>query len=168
MNLIKRKYIMGFFTADLCDDFSDKTEVLGPDYKSYGGNAKFKGEVITVKLDKNNKDLAAFLKNNNGSGKVVIVDVNMRYFAVVGDNLMKFASDNKYEGIIVNGYVRDTVTTKEFDIGLIAKGTCPRKYIPVQDGLINVPITIDNVEIHSGDYVYVDPDGIVICKEKLV
>ena len=159
---------MGFFTADLCDNFSDKTEVLGAGFNSYGGNKKFKGEVITVKLDKNNKDLAEFLKSNNGIGKVVIVDVNMRYFAVVGDNLMKFASDNKFEGIIVNGYVRDTVTTKEFDIGLVAKGTCPRKYIPVQDGKINVPLVIDGIEINSGDYVYVDPDGIVICKEKLV
>ena len=126
---------------------------------------KFKGEVITVKLDKNNKDLATFLKNNNGTGKVVVVDVNMRYFAVVGDNLMKFATDNKYEGIIVNGYVRDTVTTKEFNIGLVAKGTCPRKYIPVQDGQIGVPLVIDDVEINSGDYVYVDPDGIVTGKQ---
>ena len=33
--------------------------------------------------------------------------------------------------------------------------------------LINVPITIDNVEIQSGDYVYVDLDGIVICKKKI-
>ena len=159
---------MGFFTADLCDNFSDKTEVLGPDFKSYGGNVKFKGEVITVKLDKNNKDLAAFLKNNNGLGKVVVVDVNMRYFAVVGDNLMKFATDNKYEGIVVNGYVRDTVTTKDFDTGLVAKGTCPRKYIPVQDGLFGVPLVIDGVEIYPGDYIYVDVDGIVISKEKLV
>ena len=159
---------MGFFTADLCDNFSEKTDVLGPDFKSYGGKRKFKGQIVTVKLDKNNKDLAQLLKNQEGIGKVVVVDVDMKYFAVVGDNLMKFASDNKYEGIIVNGYVRDTVTTKEFDVGLIAKGTCPRKYIPVQDGLINVPIIIDDVEIHAGDYVYVDPDGIVICKEPLV
>jgi len=159
---------MGFFTADLCDNFSDKTEVLGANFQSYGGNRKFKGEVVTVKLDRNNKDLATLLKETNGIGKVVIVDVNMRYFAVVGDNLMKFASDNKYEGIIVNGYVRDTVTTREFDIGLIAKGTCPRKYIPVQEAQINVPITIDDVEINAGDFVYVDPDGIVISKEKLV
>jgi regulator of ribonuclease activity A len=158
---------MGFFTADLCDNFSDKTEVLGADFKSFGGNKKFKGEVVTIKLEKNNKDLAEFLKNTNGVGKVVIVDVNMRYFAVVGDNLMKFANDNKFEGIIVNGYVRDTVTTREFDLGLIAKGTCPRKYIPVQDGQLNIPIIIDDVEINSGDYVYVDPDGIVISKEKL-
>ncbi len=159
---------MGFFTADLCDSYSDKVEILGPDFKSYGGSKKFKGEVVTVKLDKNNKDLAKLLRDTDGTNKVVIVDVNMRYFAVVGDNLMKFASDNKYEGIIVNGYVRDTVTTKEFDVGLVAKGTCPRKYIPTQDGLINVPIVVDDVDIKSGDYVYVDTDGIVICKEKLV
>ena len=159
---------MGFFTADLCDEFSDKTEVLGPDFKSYGGSVKFRGTAITVKLDKNNKDLAVLLKDEDGKGKVVIVDVDKKYYAVVGDNLMKFASDNNYEGIIVNGYVRDTVTTKEFDLGLIAKGTCPRKYIPVQEGQLNVPLVIDGIEINSGDYVYVDPDGIVLCKEKLI
>ena len=43
---------MGFFTADLCDVFSNKTEVLGANFQSYGGNRKFKGEVITIKLDK--------------------------------------------------------------------------------------------------------------------
>ena len=32
---------MGFFTADLCDNFSDKTEVLGANFQSYGGNRKF-------------------------------------------------------------------------------------------------------------------------------
>ena len=160
---------MSIHTADLCDENKDKKiAVLSAKFKNYGGLKEFSGEIVTVKLDKNNKDLATLLKETNGVGKVVIVDVNMRYFAVVGDNLMKFASDNKFEGIIVNGYVRDTVTTKEFDVGLIAKGTCPRKYIPVQDGLINVPIIIDDVEIHAGDYVYVDPDGIVISKEKLV
>ncbi len=159
---------MGFFTADLCDEYSDKTEVLGPDFKSYGGSKKFQGEVITVKLDKNNKDLAVLLRDNEGLGKVVVVDVDVKYFAVVGDNLMKFASDNKYEGIIVNGYVRDTETTKEFDVGLLAKGTCPKKYIPVQEGEINVSITIDGVQINEGDYVYADPDGIVITKEKIV
>lgn len=159
---------MGFFTADLCDEYSDKTEVLGPDFKSYGGSKKFQGEVITVKLDKNNKDLAVLLRDNEGLGKVVVVDVDVKYFAVVGDNLMKFASDNKYEGIIVNGYVRDTETTKEFDVGLLAKGTCPKKYIPVQEGEINVGITVDDVQINKGDYVYADPDGIVITKEKIV
>jgi len=159
---------MEFFTADLCDEFSDKTEVLGPDFKSYGGSVKFSGSVITVKLDKNNKDLAALLRDKKGEGKIVVVDVDKQYYAVVGDNLMKFASDNKYVGIIVNGYVRDTINTKNFNVGLMAIGTCPKKYIPVQDGQINVPLSIDGVEISEGDYIYADCDGIVVTKEKLI
>ena len=159
---------MEFYTADLCDDFSEKTEVLGPDFKSYGGSVKFSGLVITVKLDKNNKDLAVLLRDKEGEGKVVVVDVDKKYYAVVGDNLMKFASDNKYVGIIVNGYVRDTANTKDFNVGLFAIGTCPKKYIPVQEGQINVPLTIDGVDIVEGDFIYADCDGIVITKEKLV
>ncbi len=159
---------MEFFTADLCDEFSLKTEVLGPDFKSYGGSVKFKGTAITVKLDKNNKDLAVLLRDKKGEGKVVVVDVDKKYYAVVGDNLMKFASDNKYAGIIVNGYVRDTVNTKDFNVGLLAIGTCPKKYIPVQEGQINITLNIDGVEINEGDYIYADADGIVITKEELV
>ena len=159
---------MEFFTADLCDEFSEKTEVLGPDFKSYGGSVKFEGSAITVKLDKNNKDLAVLLRDEKGEGKVVVVEVQRKYFAVVGDNLMKFASDNNYAGIIVNGYVRDTVNTKDFNVGLFAIGTCPKKYIPVQEGQINVPLNIDGVDIKQGDYIYADADGIVVTKEKLV
>lgn len=159
---------MGFFTADLCDEYPELTDVLGPNFKSYGGNKKFSGKVVTIKLDKNNKVLAEYLKNNNGSNIIVVVDVEEKYFAVVGDNLMKFASDNKFEGIIVNGYVRDTVTTKEFDVGLYAKGTCPRKYIPVQEAQTGVDLLVDDVSIQNGDYIYVDQDGIVVTKEKIV
>lgn len=157
---------MEFFTADLCDKYCEQIEVLGADFKSYGGAKKIEGEVITVKLNKNNKDLAALLRDNDGKGKIVVVDVGERYFAVVGDNLMKFASDNNYEGIIVNGYVRDTETTKDFNIGLFAKGTCPRKYSPTQDGEIGVDISIDSVDIKNGDYIYADADGIIVTKRK--
>ena len=71
---------MSFFTADLCDNYCEQLEVLGPDFKSYGGTKKFQGEVVTVKLDKNNKDLAEYLKNSDGTGKIVVVDVGERYF----------------------------------------------------------------------------------------
>ncbi len=159
---------MGFFTADLCDNYCEQLEVLGPKFSSYGGTKKFKGEVVTIKLDKNNKDLANYLKETDGTGKVVVVDVEERYFAVVGDNLMKFAFDNKFEGIIVNGYVRDTLMTKEFDVGLVAKGTCPRKYSPQQAGEIGVTVNIDGVDIETGYYIYADADGVVVAKEKIV
>jgi hypothetical protein len=42
---------MGFFTADLCDNFSDKTEVLGPDFKSYGGKSHTIFPFILISLN---------------------------------------------------------------------------------------------------------------------
>lgn len=159
---------MEFFTADLCDKYPDKTTILGPEFKSFAAIKKCKGKVVTVKLDKNNKDLAKLLKEQEGEGKVVVVDVDMQYYAVVGDNLMKFAYDNKYEGIVVNGYVRDSVTVKDFDVVLYAKGTCPRKYIPVQDAIIGCDLQIDNIVISDGVFIYIDSDGIVITKEELI
>ncbi len=159
---------MRFFTADICDTHSEKVNVLGPNFKSYAGFKKCQGEVITVKLDKNNKDLAKLLKEQKGDGKVVVVDVAEQYYAVVGDNLMKFAFENKYSGIIVNGYIRDTATVKDFDLALFAKGVCPRKYIPEQSATIGCDIEIDGVVIQNGDYLYADTDGIIISKERIL
>ncbi|MGM0519033.1 MAG: ribonuclease E activity regulator RraA [Campylobacterota bacterium] len=159
---------MGFFTADLCDEYDDKIEILSSKFKSFGGTKKFRGQAITVKLDKNNKDLISLLKDEDGSGKVVVVDVEEKYYAVVGENLMKLANNSRFEGIIVNGYVRDVVETKEFEVGLLAIGTCPRKYIPIQDAKINVPVCIDGVTINKDDYIYVDQDGIVVSKKSLI
>ena len=34
---------MAFFTADICDDHSNQTDVLGPGYFNYGGAEKCQG-----------------------------------------------------------------------------------------------------------------------------
>ena len=99
---------MTFFTADICDENSDKVSVLDSGYKNFGGATKCQGEIVTIKLDKNNSELIKLLRDEDGTGKVVVVDVNAEFFAVVGENLMKFAQQNNYSGIIVNGYIRDT------------------------------------------------------------
>ena len=81
---------MVFFTADICDEYSDKASVLAPGYRNYGGAEKCQGEIITIKLDRNNSDLISLLRDEDGTGKVVVVDVDGAYYAVVGENLMKF------------------------------------------------------------------------------
>ena len=86
---------MAFFTADICDEYSDKVFVLEAGYRNYGGADKCQGEIVTIKLDRNNSDLIALLRDEDGAGKVVVVDVEQAHFAVVGENLMKFADKNK-------------------------------------------------------------------------
>ncbi|MFA7092179.1 MAG: ribonuclease E activity regulator RraA [Arcobacteraceae bacterium] len=158
---------MSFNTADLCDEFFDKVRVLDPTFKSYGGKEKICGTIVTIKLDKNNHDLAMMLKNEEGGNKIVVVDVAQEYYAVVGDNLMRFAFDNNWAGIIVNGYVRDIVQTKKFPVGLFALGTCPRKYISQTSAQRGVEVSFEGVVFKEGDYVYADNDGIIISSEKL-
>lgn len=159
---------MDFFTADICDEHPDKVHVLDDEFKNYGAKSKIQGEVVTVKLDRNNSELIKVLRDEDGTGKIVVVDVENEYFAVVGENLMKFAHQNNYEGIIVNGYIRDTFQIKDIEVALFARGTCPRKYIPVTVGQRNLELSFCGVQFNDGDYVYADTDGIILTKEKIV
>ena len=159
---------MTFFTADICDEYSDKAAVLGPDYRNYGGASKCQGEIITIKLDRNNSDLISLLRDEDGTGKVVMVDVDSAYYAVVGENLMKFAHQNHYSGIIVNGYIRDTAQITEIPVALYALGTCPRKYIPVTTGERDIALSFGDVTVSNGDYLYADTDGVIVCPQRIV
>lgn len=159
---------MDVFTADLCDEHSDKVNVLGPGYSNYGGADRCEGEVTTIKLNKNNADLVALLRDEDGNGKVVVVDVDQDYYAVVGENLMKFAQKSNFAGIIVNGYIRDTFQIKDIPVALYALGTCSRKSIPITQGERDIPLSFSGVEFKPGDYVYGDTDGVIVCAEKIV
>lgn len=158
---------MSVFTADICDEHSDAVSVLDPGYHNYGGAAACQGEIVTQKLDRNNSDLIALLRDEDGSGKVVVVDVQQAYYAVVGENLMKFAQRNHYAGILVNGYIRDTAQIREIPVALYALGTCPRKSIPVTRGERNVPVTFGGITFKPGDYLYADTDGVIVTREPL-
>jgi regulator of ribonuclease activity A len=159
---------MDFFTADICDEHPDKTSVLDNEFRNYGAKEKVSGEVVTVKLDRNNSELIKVLRDEDGTGKIVVVDVEDEYFAVVGENLMKFAHGNNYEGIIVNGYIRDTFQIKDIPVALFARGTCSRKYIPVTVGQRGLELSFCGVQFNDGDIIYADTDGIILSKEKLV
>lgn len=153
---------MKFYTADLCDKYPNEVRVLEPLFKSYGGAKKMMGQIVTVQLPGSNKTLAEFLKTTQGDGKIVVVDVDAQYTAVVGDNLMKFALDNNWAGMVINGYVRDTKNTKEIGVGLFALGTCPKKTMEVCEGNLHVTLQFAGVEFKEGDYLYADRDGIIV------
>ncbi len=158
---------MADFTADFCDTHPDKTSVLGPGYFNFGGAPMCQGEVVTIHLDRNNSDLITLLRDEDGQGKVVVVDADQAYYAIVGEKLMQFAEANNYAGIIVNGYVRDTFQIKDIPVALYGLGTCPRKYIPVTQGRRDVPLTFGGVEFRPGDYVYTDTDGVIVTAKAL-
>lgn len=157
---------MKFYTADLCDKYNDQVQVLDPILKSYGGLKKVMGQIVTIKIPDNNKSLIELLKTE-GEGKIAVVDVEGKYTAVVGDNLMKFALENNWAAIVINGYVRDTKNTKEIEVGLFALGTCPQKTPKPKEGTLHVQLSFGNVTFNEGDYLYADRDGIIISSSPL-
>jgi regulator of ribonuclease activity A len=157
---------MKFYTADLCDKYPEHVQVLDPILKSYGGNKRVSGQIVTVKLPGSNKSLVELLKSE-GAGQIAVVDVDAKYTAVVGDNLMKFALENNWAGIIINGYVRDTKNTKEIDVGLFALGTCPKKTMEPLEGELHVSFSFGGITFNEGDYLYADRDGIIVSATPL-
>ena len=158
---------MKFYTADLCDKYPNDIHVLEPLFKSYGGAKKMMGQIVTIKLPDNNKTLAEFLKTTQGDGKILVIDVEAKYTAVVGDNMMKFALENNWAGLVLNGYVRDTKNTKEIPVGLFALGTCPSKTIEPQEGALHVDLHFAGITCKEGDYLYADRDGIIVSETLL-
>jgi len=153
------------FIADFCDKHPDKVSVLGPGFSNFGGAPTCQGNIVTIRLDRNNSDLITLLRDETGEGKVVVVDAGEEYFAIVGENLMKFALASGYTGIIVNGYIRDTMQIKNIPVALYALGTCPRKSIPVTQGTRDIPLTFGGVTFNPGAYAYTDTDGVIVTAE---
>ncbi len=158
---------MKFNTADLCDRYRDKVQVLKNSFFSYGGNEKILGQIVTIKLDEDNSDLITLLKEE-GKDKIVVVDVNASYCAVVGDTLMGYAHKHNWAGIIVNGYVRDIDETKKIEVGLWALGTCPMKSAKKSPSLKGCKLNFGGVIFEEGDYLYSDHDGIIVMKENIL
>lgn len=160
---------MNIQTADLCDDNKDKEiQVLSTKFKNYGGLKKFDGQIVTVKLDKSNWRLLEMLRDEDGKGKIVVVDNSQEFFGVVGDKLMAFALKNNWKAIILNGYVRDIDETKNINVGLVAIGTCPLRNFEKTISDRDIQLNFEGVTFNNGDYVYADNDGIIVTKTNLI
>ena len=158
---------MDFSTADLCDEHGDKLQIVEAQFNSYGLKESFFGEMVTIKLDEDNRGLVEMLRDEEGEGRVAVVDVEQKFCAVVGDNLMGFASKNGWAGIIINGYVRDTKITKTIDAGLFALGTCPRRSSKRAESQREINLNFAGVEFRSGAWIYADGDGVIVSDEVL-
>jgi regulator of ribonuclease activity A len=152
---------MDFFTADMCDEHGDNLQVAEHVFTNYGKKDRFRGKAVTLRIDEDNRGLIELLKED-GKGRVAVVDVGASFCAVVGENLMLLAEKNGWEGIIINGYVRDTHITKGIDVGLLAIGTCPKRSSKKADALRGLELHFAGVSFKDGCEIFVDHDGVIV------
>ena len=72
---------MDFLTADLCDEFSDRLQILAPGYAAFGGHARFAGRIATLKVFEDNSRVREML-SEPGEGRVdaALAEVILRTF----------------------------------------------------------------------------------------
>ena len=163
---------MSFKTADLCDEFCgancEQIQASGTSLNSYGGRTSFYGEVVTLKIFEDNQ-LVRDQVNSNGNGKVLVIDggASMRR-ALLGDMLAAKAVENGWNGVVINGCIRDSVDMSTMDLGVMALGTHPLKTVKDGVGQTNVAVSFSNLNINPGNYIYVDEDGMIVSEKSLI
>jgi regulator of ribonuclease activity A len=160
---------MSFSTADLYDANEGKVHVALPLFQSYGLKKKFSGQIYTVKCFEDNTPVGEVLRNENGKGKVLVIDGggSLRC-ALVGDLIATAAIKNEWEGIIVFGCIRDSAVINDMPIGIKALNTNPTKSVKKYPGLRNEVVDFANVFYYPNEFVYSDEDGILISKTALI
>ena len=154
-------------TCDISDQLHPHVQYLDPIFKSYGGKTAFSGRIVTIKCFENNSLVEEALKMN-GKGCVLVVDAGESLrCAMLGDKRASDAIKNEWEGIIVNGSIRDSVMINSMTIGIRALGVCPRKSIKKGNGKRNLTVDFSNVKFIPNHYLYADEDGVIVIENKV-
>lgn len=158
---------MNFTVPDLCDEFETKIQILDPIFSSYGGQDKFHGEIVTIKCFEDNSLVKDALKTD-GWGKVLVVDGGGSLKrALLGDMLAAMAARNGWQGIVINGCVRDVEILKTINIGVSALNCYPLKTEKNGQGEQGVPLEFAGASFEPGCHLYADENGIVLAKKIL-
>lgn len=158
---------MSVSVPDICDDFFDEIQVLAPLFRDYGGKRKFSGEIVTLKCFEDNS-LVRELVRSQGRGRVIVMDggASLRR-ALLGDLLAAKAVGNGWQGLLINGCVRDVEILETMDLGVKALASHPVKTDKRGEGQLDVPVEFAGVRIHPGQYLYADANGVIVAQRDL-
>ena len=160
--------IASFKTTDLYDDYLEELQVAAPIFRDFGGRISFCGQIVTLKAFEDNTFLKAAFETD-GKGKVLVVDsAGSLRCAMMGDVMAALGASNGWEGVIINGCIRDSADVGKVDIGAKALATIPRKTVKRNQGVVDIPVHFADVTFKPGEYVYADEDGIVISEKSIV
>ena len=152
----------GVTTTDISDELGDNAQVVEPGFNDFGKRRRFSGRISTASCPDDNSQVRAALESP-GEDRVLVVDGNASgNCAFLGDQLAALACKNGWSGVVVNGCIRDSEILATIGIGVKALGTHPKKSLKRGLGERDIPVRFGGVEFRPGDYLYADPDGIVV------
>jgi len=152
---------------DLYDLYPEKLQLASPIFNDYGNKTIFYGEIVTVSCFNDNSKVKELVATN-GTGKVMVVEGQASLTnALLGDMLAEKAVKNGWQGIVINGCIRDAGTIATLALGVKAIGCNPIKTEKLGVGEINKTVSFANLTFIPGYYIYGDTNGLAISKNLL-
>jgi len=153
---------------DLFDVHLEQLQLAQPLFTDYGGKVIFSGEIVTVSCFNDNSKVKELVATD-GTGKVMVVDGKASTSrALLGDMLAEKAVKNGWQGIVINGCIRDAGTIATLPLGVKALGCNPIKTEKLGVGEINTDISFAGINFKAGQYIYGDANGLAISEKKLI
>lgn len=81
--------------------------------------------------------------------------------AVVGEIMTRLARQRGLAGFVIDGNIRDVDFIAQQDWPVFARSACPRGPGRVGLGMLNQPLRVAGMQVHAGDIVCGDSDGLV-------
>jgi len=152
---------------DLYDIYPNALTLAQPLFTDFGQKKIFYGEIVTVSCFNDNSKVKA-LVDTDGTGKVMVVDGKGSItHALLGDMLAEKAVQNGWQGLVINGCIRDVGTIATLNLGVKALGCCPIKTEKLGIGDVNIPITFAGIHFIPGQFIYGDSNGLAVSETLL-
>lgn len=157
-------------TADLCDEHSsDPTiQIAISSFKQFGGKNRFCGLISTAKLLEDNVLIRETLSKQTVNRVLIVDGAGSKRCALLGDNLASIAKQNGWQGIVINGCVRDSAELVNIDIGILAVASHPLKSNKNGKGELDIGVSFSGINFQPNHYFYADNDGIIVSKTALL
>jgi regulator of ribonuclease activity A len=159
---------MTFKTADLCDAHEGRVQVVHPGLVNFGGRARFHGEMVTIRAMGDFSRVREQIRSK-GAGKVLVVDNDASMqVAMLGDLLAAAGLENGWQGVVINGCIRDLADIVDMGIGVKALASVPARGSRTGLGELNVELNFLGAVFRPGEFLYSDEDGIILSTQALL
>jgi 4-hydroxy-4-methyl-2-oxoglutarate aldolase len=95
-------------------------------------------------------------------GDVIVVEAGDVDYAVAGGNVCAVAQRRGVAGFVVDGVVRDVAEARERGFPVLCRGVIPIPGAKDTLGGLQGPVRVGGVEVHPGDIVVGDEEGVVV------
>lgn len=100
-------------------------------------------------------------------GDILVIDchgyVEAGHF---GDIMATACKVQGIAGVVIDGSARDAEDIKKIGLPVFVRGLNPSGTVKESLAKINVPVTVGGVEVHAGDIVLGDCDGVVVVPQE--